>query len=356
MIGTIVASTVVAAPVVAGLGYRKLRQRAAAKHLAITTPNGIAEERFERIGGVEQWIGIRGENRDNPVLLVLHGGPGSPYSVFGRQLRTWEKHFTVVHWDRRGAGRTLRRNGKAGCGELTFEGMVDEAVEVTEFLRRHLDQDKVILMAGSMGTLIGVPLAQRRPDLFHALVTTDLYANMAANEALSYRGTLERARAAGHTRGVAALERIGADPMAWSLRDWGVKQQWTMKTDPVDPGVLLRLILPSILTTPGYGLGDVQSWMAGFEYSKKQMFDQWMAYDVRAGGTRFEVPFFVFQGEGDVLTLRGLAEEYFAEVDAPLKELALIRDAGHFAAFSQPAQFLTELLDRVRPLATRERV
>ncbi|GIG58837.1 hypothetical protein Lfu02_32090 [Longispora fulva] len=76
-----------------------------------------------------------------------------------------------------------------------------------------------------------------------------------------------------------------------------------------------------------------------------------MAYDVRAGGTRFEIPVFVLQGEHDVLTLRALAEEYFAEVDAPVKELALIRDAGHFAAFSQPGQFLAELLDRVRPLA-----
>ncbi|WP_412540899.1 alpha/beta hydrolase [Longispora sp. K20-0274] len=320
-----------------------------AKALEISTPNGIVEERFERIGGVEQWIGIRGEDRDNPVLLVLHGGPGSPYSIFTPQLRAWEKHFTVVHWDRRGAGKTLRRNGKTG--ELTFDGMVDEAVEVVEFLRRHLRQGKVVLLAGSMGTLIGVPLAQRRPDLFHALVTTDLYTDMAANEALRYRLTLERTRAAGLTRGVAALERIGADPAGWDLRAWGVSQQWTMKTDPYGAKVLTQLILPGIVRNPAYGLGDMKAWMVGFEHSKKEMFDQWMAYDARSGGTRFEVPVFVFQGEHDVLTLRTLAEDWFAEIDAPVKELALIRDAGHFAAFSQPGQFLAELVGRVLPLA-----
>ena len=77
-----------------------------------------------------------------------------------------------------------------------------------------------------------------------------------------------------------------------------------------------------------------------------------MAYDARQLGTRFEVPFFIFQGESDVVTLTTLAEEYFAEVEAPTKGLALIKDAGHFAAFTQPEQFLTELLSRVRPLAS----
>jgi pimeloyl-ACP methyl ester carboxylesterase len=64
------------------------------------------------------------------------------------------------------------------------------------------------------------------------------------------------------------------------------------------------------------------------------------------------VPFFILQGENDVLTPPNLAEEFFTDVVAPLKDMAVIRDAGHFAAFMQPEQFLNELLIRVRPLAT----
>jgi pimeloyl-ACP methyl ester carboxylesterase len=81
------------------------------------------------------------------------------------------------------------------------------------------------------------------------------------------------------------------------------------------------------------------------------MFQELMAYDVRGLGPRFEVPFFLFQGETDVVTLTSLATEYFEEVEAPTKGLALIPDAGHFAAFTQPQRFLTELRTRVRPLA-----
>jgi pimeloyl-ACP methyl ester carboxylesterase len=81
------------------------------------------------------------------------------------------------------------------------------------------------------------------------------------------------------------------------------------------------------------------------------MFTELMAFDARRLGPRLEVPFFLFQGETDVITLTSLATEYFAEVEAPTKELALIPDAGHFAAFTQPQQFLTDLFTRVRPLA-----
>jgi hypothetical protein len=56
-----------------------------------------------------------------------------------------------------------------------------------------------------------------------------------------------------------------------------------------------------------------------------------------------------------VITLTTLATDYFVEVEAPTKELALITDAGHFAAFTQPNRFLTELLTRVHPLAAESK-
>ena len=75
MIGIIAAAAGVAAvPIAGGVAYRKSRQRKVAEALVINTPNGIVEERFVRVGGVDQWIQIRGEDRDNPVLLVLHPG------------------------------------------------------------------------------------------------------------------------------------------------------------------------------------------------------------------------------------------------------------------------------------------
>jgi proline iminopeptidase len=86
------------------LGLRAWRQARVAASLVIRTPNGIDESRFVQIGGIEQWVSIRGEDLANPVIVVAHGGPGSSLTPFIAIVsRAWERHFTVVHWDQRGA-------------------------------------------------------------------------------------------------------------------------------------------------------------------------------------------------------------------------------------------------------------
>ncbi|WNV91475.1 alpha/beta hydrolase [Umezawaea sp. Da 62-37] len=294
----------------------------------------IEEQRFIRVGGIDQWIQIRGGNRDNPVLLVLHGGPGSPYALFTPLLREWEEHFTVVQWDRRGAGKTLGRNGREGCGEMSFERCAQDAVEVVEFLRGHLDKDKVVLLAGSMGTMIGTPLVQRRPDLFEAYVATDLYVDMVDNEAESYRLALLK-----NPKAAKALAAIGPDPTAWDHKAWEVKMRWSM-----DNAVLGKLFMPLVLKREVYGWRDLRHVLAGFGYSKKALFDDFMGFSAEPD---FEVPVVFLQGADDEVTVRSLAEAYFARVTAPSKRMALIPDAGHFAAFTRPDRFLAELLGAV---------
>jgi pimeloyl-ACP methyl ester carboxylesterase len=353
MIGTILAGAagVLAVPAAGGLAWRRVRQQQVARALELTTPNRIVEQRYVPIGGIDQWIQLRGEDRDNPVLLVLHGGPGWPNAVFTLPLRPWEQHFTVVQWDHRGAGKTLARNGKAGSGEMTFGRRVADAVELIGFLRGHLGTDKVVVLAESMGTLTGIPLAMQRPDLVAALVVTDLYVNMVANEAAKHRLTLERLRAAGNDKAVAALEAIGGDPTRWDLRAWNTNMAWAFKTNLPTPSPDRRLLFPLALSSPLYSLRDLASLFSGFQWSTSQMFDELLSWDARRLGTRFQVPFFLFQGETDVVTLTSLATEYFDEVEAPTKAMALIPDAGHFAAFLRPDAFLAELVTRVRPLA-----
>jgi pimeloyl-ACP methyl ester carboxylesterase len=342
--------SVLAAAVTAAIGitaaapfaYRAVRKAQRAGQARIDTPNGIAEGRYVTIGGVEQWLQIRGADRSNPVLLVVHGGPGSPYSVFTPVLHEWEQHFTVVQWDRRGAGKTLRRNGFR-AEEMSFELMVQDGIEVAEHLREAFGQERIMLMAGSMGTIVGLPMVKRRPDLFCAYIGTDFYVNMVENERQGLADTLERLRAAGNRRGVAALEKLDADPRTWDVKQWGVRMQWSMGTDPTTGNAALTRLFKLLLTKPDYSLADVSAWLKGFGKSRDTMFEQFMQWDARALGTAFEVPFYLFQGDRDVVTLTGPAVDYFGEVQAPQKELVLIEGASHFAAFSQPGRFLDAL-------------
>src|SRR4030095_15960117 len=139
-----------------------------ARDYAITTPNGIDQASYVEIGGIEQWITIRGEDKRNPVLLFLHGGPGdatNPWSY--ATFRPWLQAFTVVQWDQRGAGLTLGKNGPSSASAITIARMTQDGIELTELLRKTLQKEKVILVGHSWGSVLGILMVKARPELFH---------------------------------------------------------------------------------------------------------------------------------------------------------------------------------------------
>jgi pimeloyl-ACP methyl ester carboxylesterase len=338
----------------AALGYRAWLRARAARGLRLRSPQAIVQERFVVLGGVAQWISIRGEDRRNPVLLVLHGGPGSPYSLFTPLLRAWERHFTVVQWDRLGVGKTLGRNGKVGCGELSFERMAEDAAALCELLLAELAQPKLVLLASSAGTPIGLRLAQRRPELLCAFVGTDLNVGMAAVEAVAFPALLAWAQRTKDVRALALLARVGEDVRRWDASSFDQLMRLRDRTVTVGKGVG-ALFGPLLLTSPQHSLRDLLHVISGLGFSSEQLFAELRAFDARRLGLRFEVPFFVFQGEADVFTPACVAEAYFTQVHAPLKHFELLPRSGHLGAFSQPEPFLELLCRHVLPLASAAR-
>jgi len=157
-------------------------------------PDGINEGRYVMIGGIEQWITIRGEDRRNPVLLFLHGGPGDATNPWGyAAFRSWLKAFTVVQWDQRGAGRTLGKSGPSVAATITIDRLTQDGIELAETLRRILQKDKIILVGHSWGSILGVFMAKARPDLFSAFVGTGQVADPQRNYEVAYHALLEKA-------------------------------------------------------------------------------------------------------------------------------------------------------------------
>lgn len=335
------------------LVHRRMRQLRIAANLKIDSVHGLAQESFVPIGGIDQWISIRGEDRNNPVLLLIHGGPGSSYSIFTPHLRRWEEHFTIVQWDQRGAGRTLRRMGSRGCGKITMKRLACDAIEVADHLRACLRQERIFLLASSMGSTFGLQAALRRPDLFYAYIGTDQNVGMVRGRAENHRWLLDRLRENGMTKGLRAVERIGADAAQWTPREYTAVARWTMKSDPLGFHRTMRLLKDAVWFAPGWTIQDIRAFVKGMRLSLERLLPEMVGYDAWAQGTRFDLPVLILHGENDVLTPAAQAQAWFADIQAPVKHMEMIPDAGHFAMFLQPDRFLEKLLAHVRPLAYR---
>lgn len=333
----------------AALGYRAFRQHQTTQLLELEGPKVVDEASFVRIGGVDQWLQIRGENRDNPVILFLHGGPGfTAIPYFQRVMRSWERDFTIVHWDQRGAGKSYRRNGGANQPHPTLEQMVSDGIEVAEHVRQHLGKQKMILVGYSWGSVLGLEVARRRPDLFHAFVGTGQVVDTARSESASYHGVLERARAAGDKDSEAILLRIGAPPYA-GIEQLGAERQVLDRYPP--PGERDLDQFRTLLLAPGYSLRDVRDVYIRAPALTRELLAVVLKYKVTDGGSTFGLPLFFFQGEDDLWTSTEVVEAYLPLLEAPHKEIVRFPGVGHHAVEVSGEHFLAELNARVRPLA-----
>ena len=222
-----------------------------ARDYAVATPNGIDEARYVEIGGIEHWLTIRGEDRRNPVLLFLHGGPGDATNPWGYAgFRSWLKAFTVVQWDQRGAGRTLGKNGPSAAPALTIALMTQDGLALTEYLRKTLRKDKIIIVGHSWGSILGSFMAKARPDLFYAFVGTAQVADPTRSDAVAYDALIEKSEALGEQRAIQELADVGPPPYS-DGRGFAVRRKWSNLFEGAD--AFIASMLGLALAAPGRG-------------------------------------------------------------------------------------------------------
>jgi len=320
------------------LNSKKLREKS----------GGVYINQYVDIGGIQQWITIRGDNPNNPILLFVHGGPGSPYTMFNPLISYWEEHFTLVQWDQRGSGKTFSENGKEGSGTLTFDKLARDGIELVEYLCSTLDQKKIILMGSSLGSLIGMMMIKERPDLFYAYVGTDQNSPDPNHE--TYDVQRKALLESKDKKGVNLLESMGRNPQYWSREDFDKLNQHLVKSIDQVPNMIMDLVLPSVISSPDYSIKNIINMFKGMNFSLDCLYDELTTFDIEERlGFNFEVPVFIFHGDNDILTPTKLAEAYYNRIQSSHKEFSLIKNAGHLACFANPDQFYNELIQRVLP-------
>ncbi len=309
----------------------------------------IDEAFYVRIGGIDQYVRITGRDRANPVLLFVHGGPGLSMMGFSKDFERWEKYFTVVQWDQRGTGRTLERSGKARSEPMTLARMIEDGVELAEFLTHHL-HGKIVVVGHSWGSLLGVYMVQARPALFSAYVGTGQFGNRRRTYYVSRELLLAKARAAEDFRTVAEIQALGLDAKKQHAL---VASTWARTYSPPAERKLKARLGRTMLDLAHASVMDIYAIRAGQRFSLKRLSAADTTVDVRSAGLTFAVPFFVIQGDEDSQTPAELARTYFDAIEAPAKAYIPLKGGGHFAVITMSDAFLNALVRRVRPFAVK---
>ena len=350
------------------LWAREVMQKHQATTYAVRDPKGIEELKSVKIGGVDQWVHIRGRNRDNPVLLWLHGGPGG--SVIGHGLdavqRPWEDYFTVVLWDQRQTGKSYYpAQDETEC--LSVQQFVDDTEELMQYLRDYLEKDKLFIVGASWGTNLGMHMVKRHPDWIHAYVGIGQVVNSIDNERVLYERLLSHAKEKNEHKLLEALERMpkiweldsperekaNTDYCMWMRREISrLAGESAMHHMPYED--MLRMVSFDGLISPHRTFSDINNALFGQELAlfredctlAKDFLDIDLPKDI---GSSFDVPIFFFTGSHDWQVPVSLSDQWFSEINAPYKELIHFEESSHFLVNEEPGKFLVSLVNKVLP-------
>lgn len=314
-------------------------------------PGSIAELTTTTIGGHPQALMIRGRSTTLPVLLHLAGGPGGT-DIGAMRLDTGlEERFVVATWDQRGTGLSYPAFDPADT--LTLERVVADTIEVTEYLRERFGQDRILITGQSWGSIPATLAVQRRPDLYHALVSTGHMACIRETDIIFYEDTLAWARSRGDTALVARLEAMGPPPYAEPIGTYPtiVGPERALNPYPEFDG---RTEMTSTIFVPEFSLMDSIGALRGLTDVYARLYPQLQELDLRVEVPRLEVPVWLLMGRHEARGRVEPARAWFDALEAPEKHWVVFEGSSHRASFERPAEY-GRLLDEVMGVVTAGR-
>jgi proline iminopeptidase len=322
----------------------------------IVSAKGVEELLEIPVGGTRQWISVRGRNRDNPILLVIHGGPASPEMPTSWWFQgDWEDYFTVVEWDQRGSGKTYDANNpKLIRPTLSLGRIVADAVDVVQYLRSRYGKKKIFVLGHSWGSLVGLQLAHEHPEWLYAYIGMGQVISGRLGEHVGYETTLGIAEATGNAKAVAELNSIAPYPNAdgslpldkinkernWSVAFGGLTWERTN----------LNYYSNLAQFAPEYTEADVAAINKGAQLSLGPLLPYLLSFDY-SNVLEWRCPIVIFAGRHDFTTPSTVVAAWFARIHAPAKKFIWFENSAHMIMFEEPGRVLVHLVEDVRPLA-----
>jgi len=312
---------------------------------------GVREEAFVNLGGADQWVTIRGEDRANPVLVLIGGAGnafGAPFSPFVRTFRPWEARYTLVQWDPQGTGKTFARAGRELPPAVTFETLVADGLALVAHVRARLGCERVIALGVCGGSTVALRMIQQRPGWFSAFVSSGMVTGPPkAAEQVYLERLRHRIAARAVPADVAKLAELGPDPLSDPDRRAQLFRLGAAYRPP-NPENQVR----EVLGAPNWSLAEAAAIPAGIKASWERFGPHWEAVDLPALPSRIPVPIALLYGEDNDIQPTAFAKAWLDRIEAPAKAWATIPVAGNHVMETHTAEYLALLERHVRPWAT----
>jgi len=316
----------------------------------IVSPNGIESLEKVKVGGIHQWIYIRGEDKSKPLILIVHGGPGSPEMPFAtRKFQgELEKSFVVVHWDQRETGKSY--TGDLPDSKLTIKHFVTDIADLSKLLLKRFKQKKLYIVGHSWGSIIGLLAAKDYPELFYAYVGVGQVADMVKGEQLSYDYVLRKAKEAKDHDAIQDLTAIGRPPYKDPFSDIGIQRQllWKYQGFMYKNSNPMPFMASAYSSFHGYSFCDATyRFVAGAYTSLQALGHQFLSVSMINRVKEVRIPVYFINGRHDYNTPFELTEKLYQSIKAPKKALIWFEKSGHMANYEEPQKFRDVMVGKV---------
>lgn len=314
----------------------------------IDTENGIQESTYIDIDGMKQYIQIRGENTENPVMIFIHGGPASPMGyVSAYYQRELESELTIINYDQRGCGRTYYANDCNANSNIDL--LVNDLNVIVEYAKERFGKDNVIIAGHSWGTVIGSIYVQKYPENVSCYIGISQITNLYENKLNAARAALEKDEIKGTedeqklTELIKRMSQVKVkDYDDMSLDDLGQLVSVTSKYIACEGEMSGLSQMITGITSPDMNFDDMKWFLSQmntekfFAQNKEIMEYAFFGFDIDTLSKTYDVPVYYLAGKGDYAVCQKDAQAYYENIEAPDKAFYWIENAGHSMFMDNP--------------------